>query len=387
MWRRHSWQIDQEHAWNSRRFTHLATWPRESDLWLVWRLQKRQTQCSIVSQSDSRCEKGSAWRKLNTSRVVSNPNTKWQTWQHLDSKIQTWKVFCCSTVCSELGMIKLDSTWTLNLIWDTFHSSSVNQDVMRTPNSQYTTSEIPRQTGVRRKTESDFEARGCNETQICVYVSVILGPKTNLILLKLRNIWPREWASVVNSTLSHWNVQRGIWCENPKQRWDVEDENVLTRPQSSWTAILLATQSRGKARRDWWLRLGTTLWNLDRRIRVWRHWALERQCSTQWWKEVKLDCLWDLHTRIWESQWRFRFEVTVRRAGQRTKHIDTIYFWVQNRIIVSVDREHREGRASRVKPGMVDEFDTSHDERILRARARSNATRNFATNNFESPVT
>ena len=34
---------------------------------------------------------------------------------------------------------------------------------------------------------------------------------------------------------------------------------MLTRSQSSWTATLLAPQSRGRARRDLWLRLVTTL--------------------------------------------------------------------------------------------------------------------------------
>ena len=63
-WRRQSWQIGQEHVWNSRRFPHLATRLCESDLCRVRRLPKRQTQCSIVSQSKSSCENGSAQRRL-----------------------------------------------------------------------------------------------------------------------------------------------------------------------------------------------------------------------------------------------------------------------------------------------------------------------------------
>ena len=31
-----------------------------------------------------------------------------------------------------VGLVKLDSTWTLNLTWDTHHSSSVNRDAIRT---------------------------------------------------------------------------------------------------------------------------------------------------------------------------------------------------------------------------------------------------------------
>ena len=57
----------------------------------------------------------------NTSTVFSNPNTQRKTWEHLDSKIQTWKAFCCWIVCSELESIKLDSTWTLNLTRHTTH--------------------------------------------------------------------------------------------------------------------------------------------------------------------------------------------------------------------------------------------------------------------------
>ena len=68
----------------------------------------------------------------DTSTVFSYPNIRQKTWEHWDSKIQTWKAFCCWTVCSELELIKLDSAWTLNLTWDTLHSSSVNQDAIRT---------------------------------------------------------------------------------------------------------------------------------------------------------------------------------------------------------------------------------------------------------------
>ena len=66
----------------------------------------------------------------NTSTVFSNPNTQRKTWEHLDSQIQTWKAFCCWTVCLDLGLSKLDSTWTFNLTRDTHHS--MNQEAIRT---------------------------------------------------------------------------------------------------------------------------------------------------------------------------------------------------------------------------------------------------------------
>ena len=62
--RRQSWQIDQEHVRNSRCFPHPATWLCQLDRWRVRRLPKRQTQCSIVPQSESRWENGSARRRL-----------------------------------------------------------------------------------------------------------------------------------------------------------------------------------------------------------------------------------------------------------------------------------------------------------------------------------
>ena len=39
----------------------------------------------------------------NTSTALSNPNIQRKTCEHLNPKIQTWKAFCCWTVCLELG--------------------------------------------------------------------------------------------------------------------------------------------------------------------------------------------------------------------------------------------------------------------------------------------
>ena len=54
---------------------------------------------NIVSQSESRCENGTAWRHLcvccqmtmdsNTSTVFSNPNTQRKMWEHLDSDVKS----------------------------------------------------------------------------------------------------------------------------------------------------------------------------------------------------------------------------------------------------------------------------------------------------------
>ena len=128
----------------------------------------------------------------------------------------------------------------------------------------------------------------------------------------------------VNSTLSRWNVQLGIWWESPKQLWDFEDRNMLTTSQSSCTTTLLVTQSRGTARRDWWLRSVTTLWNLDRRFGAWQHWAfweaefyavVERRSS---WTILEI-CIpgSGIANEDWNTQWQFDGEFIDGSIGNR----------------------------------------------------------------------
>ena len=148
----------------------------------------------------------------------------------------------------------------------THHSSSVNQNALRTLKQwahrerNYKTSWCQTEDGVRF-----WREKMQHDTDLLAW-EFHTWPKTDWILLKQHNIWPREWASLANSTLSRWNVQRDVWWESPKRRWDLEDRNMLTRSQSSWTATLLAIPSRGRVRRVWWLRLVTTLWILDPRF-------------------------------------------------------------------------------------------------------------------------
>ena len=176
--------------------------------------------------------------------------------------------------------------------------------------SEHTTRETTRQTCARRKTESDFEERWNNTIQICLHETFIFGPR------QIGSCWNSETFGPENEREFDFvplkcAARYLVW--SPKQRWDFEDRNMLTTSQSSRTATLLATQFRRRARRDWWLRLVTTLWNLDRRFGAWQHWAFERRSFTQWWKKVKLDYPWDLYTRIWDCQWRLKYTVTVWR--------------------------------------------------------------------------
>ena len=76
--------------------SHLATCPRDPDLWRVGRIPKRQTQCRIVPQlqiDDVRMAVHFVFvRRLmdsNTSTNLSKPKIQRKTWEHLDSKIQT----------------------------------------------------------------------------------------------------------------------------------------------------------------------------------------------------------------------------------------------------------------------------------------------------------
>ena len=73
---------------------HLASRICEPDPWRVRRLPKKQKQCSMVPQSKSRCENGSALRYgVNTSTVFSNPITQSKTLEHLE--VSDAKAFCC----------------------------------------------------------------------------------------------------------------------------------------------------------------------------------------------------------------------------------------------------------------------------------------------------
>ena len=156
-----------------------------------------------------------------------------------------------------------DRNWATHGHWTWLETRTAQQQWIRKQceheNSEYTTRETTRQTGVRRKTESDSEERRCDKIRTCLHETFHTWPKTDWILQKPRNFWPREWASLVNSTLSHRNVQRDIWLGNTKRRCEISKIRTCWQDRSlSWTATLLATQARARVRRDCWLRLVTT---------------------------------------------------------------------------------------------------------------------------------
>ena len=111
------------------------------------------------------------------------------------------------------------------------------------------------------------------------------------------------------------------------RRCDFEDKNMLTRSQSPWTATLLATQSRGSVRRDWWLRLvkhtvksGFHASALDSPER-WRSGTLRSGKRRSSWVSPEIYLPGSSTANSLTD-----------RAGQRTKHIDTRYFWIQERV-------------------------------------------------------
>ena len=134
-------------------------------------------------------------------------------------------------------------------------------------------------------------------------------------------------------------MQRDIWLGNPKLHCDFEDTNTCTKSPSSWTAISLAIQSREKARRDWWIgnhtvKSGSTLQNVT---------ALSGG-EAEFYAVVKGDQValslrsiyMDLGMAMKvgkQSDSSTANSLTDRLGARpRTKHTDTQYFWVQERV-------------------------------------------------------
>ena len=224
-------------------------------------------------------ELGAFWRGTHNAALFHNPNQDVRMavngddfvclsdddgLKHIDSLLKS------KYRAKDMGTLGFEDSDVKNLLWlnrysewdltnlDSWHSEPDLRPTYHQwigtqyehESGEHATRETTRQTGVRRKTKSVSEERWSSTIQICLHETFMSGPR-QWILLKQRNIWPREWAGLVNSILSRWNVLHGVWWESRKQRWDFEDRNKWTKSQSSWTATLLATQSRERARRDW----------------------------------------------------------------------------------------------------------------------------------------
>ena len=131
-------------------------------------------------------------------------------------------------------------------------------------------------------------------------------------------------ASLWNSTLTRWNMHRGIWCDSPQQRWDFE-----------------ATQSRRKSTTgvvaqfgNHTVKSGSTLQSLT---------ALSVG-EAEFYSAVKGGQVgWSLRSMFQDLGSPMKIEIqsdsstansfTDRLgAGQRTKHVNTRHFWMQERV-------------------------------------------------------
>ena len=112
---------------------------------------------------------------------------------------------------------------------------------------------------------------------------------------------------------------------------------MLTRSQSSWAATWLATHSRGRVRRDWWLRSVTTLksgYSLQSltalSVGEAKFYAVVKGGQVGLFlRSIYQDLGIPMKVEI-QSDSSTANSLTDRLgAGQRTKHFDTRYFWTR----------------------------------------------------------
>ena len=211
--RRQSWQIGPEHVWNSRCFSHLANWSCEIDLWRDRRIPERQTQCSIVPQTERRWEDGGArwrlcvfvrWWWIYISTVFSNlvhserlGNTWIRTFRHekpsvVESCVQSWSW----------------SNWTVPGHWTWCETRSTPRQWIRMKRARQDSEfsmrkKKTRWTGVRRTRRPILNTdEATRYRSACGSLSYLA--QADWTWLKRRNIGSRERANLVNSTSSRW---------------------------------------------------------------------------------------------------------------------------------------------------------------------------------------
>ena len=161
---------------------------------------------------------------LNKSTIFSNPNTQRKTWEHLDSKDSDVKSLL---LLNRVFRVGTDQTGQY---------LDIEPELRHAPL-------IISESGCSTKTKTVSSPREKLQDKL------VLDGRRSPIL-------NREDATRYRSAcmrLSYSAQDRLDLAETAKHLAQ------LTRSQSSWPAILLAIQSRGRARRDWWLRLVTTL--------------------------------------------------------------------------------------------------------------------------------
>ena len=109
---------------------------------------------------------------------------------------------------------------------------------------------------------------------------------------------------------------------------------MLTRSQSSWTPTLLATQSRGRPRRDWCLRSVTTLQSLTALgVGETELYAVVKGSQVGLsLRSMYQDLGIPMRIEIQSDSSTANSLTDLLGARQRTKHIDTRYYWIQERV-------------------------------------------------------
>ena len=134
-------------------------------------------------------------------------------------------------------------------------------------------------------------------------------------------------------------MQRDIWWESPKRRLDFEDRNMLTKITVFVDSDFAGgPRSRGRARRDWWLRLVTTLWNSGSTPQSLTALSVG---EAEFYAVMKGGQV-GLSLRSMYQDLGIPVKIEIQSdsstansltdrlgAGQRTKHIDTWFFWIQ----------------------------------------------------------
>ena len=215
--------------------------------------------------------------------------------------------------------------------------------------SEYTTREVARQDGVRRTTESDSGQRRCSALQICMHETFVfgprqMGPRRNREAFGPENewtLWIRLHSTTTCSAISGWKTRAAL-----RFRRQEHVEKITVFVDSDFAGDPVSP----KARRDWLLRLVTILHKLDLHFRAWQLWALEKRNFTQWWlgrrrreerEEERGQVGLSLRSTNMDLGIPMKVEIhrdnstensVTDRLGVRTEHIDTRYFWVQERV-------------------------------------------------------
>ena len=205
----------------------------------------------------------------NASTVFSNPNTQRKAWEHLCSKIQTWTAFCCWTVCSELGLIQ--NGQVLFIEPDLRHAPlnisesgcNTNTEAVNTPREKLQDKLVldGRRCPILNRNEATRYRSACMRLSYLAQDRLDLAETAKHLAQRMSK--PREFDFVLLNRTARYLVGK------PKAALRFRRQNMLTWWQSWWTATLLATQSRRRVWRDWWLRQvnhtvksGSTLQNL-----------------------------------------------------------------------------------------------------------------------------